>query len=55
MLINIQCYLYLPAEQGLDRHIAFIALLLLFVLLLVELTDDADDTLRSFKFVRHEK
>lgn len=61
LIVAHACYLYLPAEQGLARHIALIALVLL---LLLELTDDADDdgdgdTLptfcRSLKFVRHEK
>lgn len=56
------CYSDLPAEQGLARHMALIALELL-LLLLLELTDDADDDwddtvptiCRSFKFVRQEK
>lgn len=55
------CYSDLPAEQGLARHMALIALELL-LLPLLELTDDADDgddtvptICRSFEFVRHEK
>lgn len=59
LIVAHACYLYLPAEQGLARHITLIALVLL--LLLLELTDDDCDGAilsafcRSLKFVRHEK
>lgn len=54
-------YSCLPAEQGLARHKALIALLLVVELTDVDddVVDDDDDTMPttfpSFKFVRHEK
>lgn len=53
----ILCYviLDLPAEQGLARHIALIALLVVEVVEF-ELTDELlTGCGRSFRFVRHEK